>query len=211
MCSNEYTQRHDDVHMSHSFVFLYFKISAAMTLLQEAYKSRDKIALIAFHGDAADVVVPPTKSMALTRSRLEAMPCGSKTPLTDALVKAVRIGLNAVNVKQDTGRVIIIVISDCRGNVPLCVSNGETFDSGVDPKSKEGQPSRAFLKDEALAVAKQIGVLDEFDLVCIDTEDKFVGTGIAEELARVAGGNYVGLGSHADSPSITKAVKKVKQ
>jgi magnesium chelatase subunit D len=49
---------------------------AAISLLGEAYKSRDKICLISFHGNKAEVIVPPTKSIALTKNRLEAMPCG---------------------------------------------------------------------------------------------------------------------------------------
>ena len=172
-------------------------------MLHEAYKSRDKIALIAFSGQDAEIVVPPTKSVALTSRRLEGMPCGSQTPLADALVKAVRIGVNAIKVKQDTGRVIMIVISDCRPNVPLAVSEGETVDLSLDPDAKNGQPSRKFLKDEVVAIAKQIGALDGFDLLCIDTEDKFVRTGIAEELARVAGGNYHAL-ERADHKSIAR-------
>ena len=43
---------------------------ASVELLAEAYKSRDKISLIAFHGVRAEVLVPPTKSMALTKNRL---------------------------------------------------------------------------------------------------------------------------------------------
>jgi hypothetical protein len=39
----------------------------------------------------------------------------------------------------------------------MCVSAGESFDSSVDPQSKDGFPSRAYLKDEALALARQIG------------------------------------------------------
>jgi magnesium chelatase subunit D len=49
---------------------------AAIALLQEAYKSRDQICMITFHDNFADVIVPPTRSMALTKDRLEAMPCG---------------------------------------------------------------------------------------------------------------------------------------
>ena len=49
---------------------------ASVELLAEAYKSRDKISLIVFHGEHAEVLVPPTKSMALTKNWLEAMPCG---------------------------------------------------------------------------------------------------------------------------------------
>lgn len=48
---------------------------AAIGLLSEAYKARDKISLVTFHGERAEVLVPPTKSTALTKARLEGMPC----------------------------------------------------------------------------------------------------------------------------------------
>ena len=54
---------------------------AAISLLSEAYKSRDKICLIALHDIASQVIVPPTKSIALTRARLESMPCGGGSPI----------------------------------------------------------------------------------------------------------------------------------
>lgn len=178
-----------------------------MSLLNEAYKSRDKVALIAFHGEQATVVVPPTKSMALATRRLEAMPCGSKTPLGNALEVAMRTGLNAIKVKKDAGRVIIVLISDGRANVPLCISHGEPFDPSIDANSKDdGVASREFLKDEVLAIAKQIGTVEDFDMLVIDTEDKFVSTGVAEEIARVARGNYYHL-ARTDSKGVSRAVK----
>ena len=182
--------------------------SAALTLLQEAYKSRDKISLIAFSGLKANVVVPPTKSVALTRRRLESMPCGSQTPMADALVQALRLGLNAVKVKQDTGRVVLVLISDCRPNVPLCVSQEES--SGDEQSAQAATTlygwSRQLLRDEVVAIARQIGALDQyFDLLCIDTEDKFVSTGLAEELARVSGGHYYAL-TRTDHRSIAQVV-----
>lgn len=163
---------------------------AALSLLSEAYKSRDKICLVAFHGDKAEVVVPPTKSMALTKNRLEGMPCGGGSPLTHGLVLAMRTGLNAIKVKQDVGRVIIVLLSDGRANVPLCVSEGEAFDPSIDAAAKNGEPSRAYLKEETLAVSKMLGALDDFNVLCVDTEDRFVGTGMSRDIAKAAQGNY---------------------
>lgn len=163
---------------------------AALSLLSEAYKSRDKICLVAFHGDRAEMLVPPTKSMVLTKNRLEGMPCGGGSPLAHGLLLAMRTGLNTVKVKKDVGKVIVVLLSDGRANVPICVSEGDVFDPDVDPDSKNGEPSRKYLKEEALAISKKLGALDDFNLLCIDTEDRFVGTGISRDIAKCARGNY---------------------
>ncbi|KAL3799429.1 hypothetical protein HJC23_013884 [Cyclotella cryptica] len=162
---------------------------AAMSLLTEAYQSRDQICLIPFQGERADVLLPPTRSIAMAKKRLEAMPCGGGSPLADALQTAMLTGLNAQKT-GDIGKVVVVCISDGRANVPLCISKGEEFDPAADEDSKDGKPSRKYLKDEVLACAKQLGVLPGFNLLCIDTENKFISTGVAKDIADAAMGKY---------------------
>jgi len=162
---------------------------AAVSLLTEAYQSRDQIALIPFQGEAADVLLPPTKSITMARKRLEQMPCGGGSPLAHALQTACLTGINAQK-SGDVGKVVVVLISDGRANVPICVSMGEEFDEDADENAKDGKPSRQYLKDEVLACAKQLGSLQGFNLLCIDTENKFISTGLAKDIANAAQGKY---------------------
>jgi len=162
---------------------------AAMSLLTEAYQSRDQISLIPFQGEEADVLLPPTKSITMARKRLEQMPCGGGSPLAHAIQSAMLTGINAQK-SGDVGKVVVVLISDGRANVPMCVSMGEEFDPDADEDSKEGKPSRKFLKEEVIACAKKLGALPGFNLLCIDTENKFISTGLAKDIANAAMGRY---------------------
>ena len=157
---------------------------AALSLLTEAYQSRDMISLVPFQGNAAQVLVPPTRSIAMTKKRLETMPCGGGSPLAHAISVACKTGLNAMKT-GDVGKCVIVCISDGRANVPLAVSMGE--EEAPPPGTK---PDRQALKDELLEVAKQVRAIPSFSLLMIDTENKFVSTGLAKEIADCAGGNY---------------------
>lgn len=162
---------------------------AAISLLTEAYQSRDSVCLIPFQGDQANVLLPPTKSVAMAKSRLERMPCGGGSPLAHAIRTAQITGINAQKT-GDVGKVVCVLISDGRANVPLCVSQGDEFDSEKDEESKDGKPSRNYLKEEVIACAKQLGNTPGFNLLCIDTENKFISTGLAKEIADNAQGKY---------------------
>lgn len=176
---------------------------AAISLLAEAYKSRDKISLICFQEREADVLLPPTKSTAMAKARLEQMPCGGNSPLAHALQSAILTGINAQK-SRDVGKVVVVLISDGRANIPLCVSLGEEFEPSADPDSKDGKPSRKYLKDEVLALAKKLGSLSGFNLLCVDTENKFVSTGLLKEVADHALGKYYQIkADHKTIASVT--------
>ncbi|OMO59842.1 Magnesium chelatase, ChlI subunit [Corchorus capsularis] len=167
---------------------------AALKLLAESYTSRDQVSIIPFRGDAAEVLLPPSRSIAMARKRLERLPCGGGSPLAHGLSMAVRVGLNAEK-SGDVGRVMIVAITDGRANISLKRSTDPEAAAADTPAPR---PSAQELKDEILEVAGKIYKAG-MSLLVIDTENKFVSTGFAKEIARVAQGKYYYLPNASDS------------
>ncbi|GIT91367.1 magnesium-chelatase 60 kDa subunit [Jannaschia pagri] len=89
---------------------------AVELLLAEAYARRDHVALIAFRGTAADLLLPPTRSLLRTKKELSGLPGGGGTPLAAGLRQSAELAHQARGRGMDPA---VIVLTDGRPNITL--------------------------------------------------------------------------------------------
>lgn len=125
--------------------------------------------MIAFKGNTADLILPPTSSVELAHKLLEEMPTGGKTPLSAALSKAYEV--SKIELAKDTNVFpMVIIISDGKGNVSI----------GKD------RPL-----DEIKKVSQMIYEENKIKTLVIDVEKKnLLSFGLAKQLADNLGGVY---------------------
>jgi magnesium chelatase subunit D len=87
--------------------------TAALSLLADAYRRRDRVALVTFRGAGATVVVPPTGSVELAARRLRDLPVGGRTPLAAGL-ESVRQLVRREGWRDPTRRPVLVLITDGR-------------------------------------------------------------------------------------------------
>lgn len=137
---------------------------AIMSLLLDAYRMRDRIALVAFRKSDAEILLPPTNSVSVASRLLQTLPTGGRTPLSAGLVKAFELARTRLY-KDPFLRPILIFITDGRGNVPL---NHDT------------KPA-----SEALSIAVKMAMENRINYIVVDTEGGgFMKFGLAGSLAR---------------------------
>lgn len=120
----------------------------------------------------------------MARKRLDRLPCGGGSPLAHGLSVAVRVGLQAQS-SGDVGRVMIVLLTDGRANVSIKKSTGDPDVMKPDaPKIPQTE-----LKEEVLDMSKKVAAAG-MQLLVIDTENKFLSTGFAKEIADMARGKY---------------------
>lgn len=155
---------------------------AVELLLAESYQRRDEVALIAFRGSQADILLPPTRAIAAAKRALAALPGGGGTPLAPAIDRAVELTLRARREGNDT---VVVFLTDARANV-----------------ARDGSGGRERAMQDALQSARVLRGL-EGQVLFIDTSPR--PSQQAQDVAMAMGARYIAL-PRTDARSIHAAV-----
>lgn len=135
------------------------------SILQSNYVYRDKVSLIVFRKDKAEIILPPTRSTDLAYKLLKEIPTGGTTPLVAGLIKAMDVALEE-NRKESGYIPLIILLTDARGNV--------YYKDAIDDMLKTGEQ-----------ISKH-----NISTIIIDLEDSNVKLEICKKLAKSANAAY---------------------
>ena len=146
---------------------------AIQSLLLDCYHKRDKVSLIVFRKDRAEVVLPPTSSVELASKMLKELPVGGRTPLGAGLLAAYNL-IKQVKLKQPTTRFLVVLVSDGRANQRIS-------DLGI--------------WEEIERCSMLLREVREADYLVVDVEEKdsFLRTDLAIKVASLLGARYFTL------------------
>lgn len=155
---------------------------AVELLLADCYVRRDKVALIAFRGTGAQVLLPPTRSLVRAKRCLAELPGGGGTPLA-AGIDAAR-GL-AEGLQRQGGSVLVVLMTDARANI-----------------ARDRSPGRERAAADALASARALRAAGLASLMIDTARDP---QPAARALADAMGARYLAL-PQADAGRLWRAV-----
>jgi magnesium chelatase subunit D len=160
--------------------------AAIISLLSISYIKRDRVGLVAFRKESAELLLGFTRSVELARKRLEELPTGGRTPLANGLALAYQVVMGLKT--RDPGAVpTIVLVSDGRAS------------------GKRGQ--NAF--GEALKAAERIGS-QGIGTIVIDTENDFIRFNLCEKLNEKLNGLLVRM-EDLQSEGIVWAVENLRK
>jgi magnesium chelatase subunit D len=86
---------------------------AVLALLTDAYQRRDRVALVTFRGERAELVLPPTASVERAAAALASLPTGGRTPLAAGLAQA-ELVIRLEACRDPSRRALALVVTDGR-------------------------------------------------------------------------------------------------
>jgi magnesium chelatase subunit D len=158
---------------------------AVELLLADCYVRRDQVALIAFRGKKAELILPPTRSLARAKRSLSALAGGGGTPIANALDAA---GALANGLLRKGLVPKIVLLTDGRANI-----------------ARDGTPDRKRAEADVVASACMLRAAG-FAALVIDISIR--PNAAAEQLATNMGARYLLL-PFADAGTISRAVQAI--
>jgi len=158
---------------------------AVELLLADCYVRRDHAALIAFRGAGAEILLPPTRSLARAKRSLAGLAGGGGTPLAAGIDAAAAL---ADSVRRGGRTPLVILLTDGRANL-----------------TRDGRPERARAEAEACAAARALRLAGCTALL-VDTAPRPQPQ--AARLADAMGALYLPL-PQADAATLSRAVRSV--
>ena len=162
---------------------------AVLALLMDAYQRRDRVALVTFRGDAADIALRPTGSTEVAQARLSDLPVGGRTPLASGIDMALGVVRAATN---GAYRPLLVVVSDGRATAAQ---------GGVDPVQASLVAAEAVRRQGVSAV-----VVDAEGVASPNGSPAGVRLGLARPLAEAMGARYLTV-DDLSAETITDAVR----
>ena len=156
---------------------------AVELLLADCYVRRDRVAVLAFRGKTAELLLPPTRSLARAKRALAGLPGGGGTPLAIAIDAACELA-NQISRRGETP--IIVLLTDGRGNI-----------------ARDGSPGRAKAAEDAMAAARQLRAAGLTALL-LDTSPQ--PQAAAQMLATEMGAAYIPL-PYAGAQAVSRVVQ----
>jgi magnesium chelatase subunit D len=156
---------------------------AVELLLADCYVRRDQVALLAFRGRSAELLLPPTRSLVRAKRSLANLPGGGGTPLAAGIDAAVALA-DAIRRRGDIP--VIVLLTDGRANV-----------------ARDGNGGRSQAAQDALAAARLLDA-GGFSALLVDTSPRPQAQ--AQELAHAMGARYLPL-PYADAAVLSRAVQ----
>lgn len=151
--------------------------SAVLSLLKQSYIDRDSVAIIAFRGTSAELLLPPSRSIIRARRVLESLSVGGGTPLSAGLAAA--LALAERSTAQYAGKLSLLLFTDGGANVSL------QGNRAGDRSARQGE------------IAKELSVLGAklrskgVDTVVVETRESFAASEQAKALAETLGARHL--------------------
>jgi magnesium chelatase subunit D len=155
---------------------------ALANLLRQSYIRRDRVALVCFRDQGAEVLLPPSASVTRAARILDELCIGGPTPLAAGIFSALEIAKRTR--QQGTSRVVLLLFTDGHANVSL---RGEMARAGIE------RAQVIWHELEQLGAELQRANIAS---IVVDTRHRFTGGGEGQRLADKLGGRHVYLSSN---------------